>query len=75
MAGKRRLAKVSRRDRIRTTFFAASKIPARGRKTDGERQAIVKSEDWEGPSFQACMEAAYVCKGIETSRRARGSFI
>jgi hypothetical protein len=27
------------------------------------------ADDWEGPGFQACADAAYVCKAIETSRR------
>lgn len=36
----------------------------------GERKALVESEDWHGPSFQACMDAAFVCRAFtETSRR------
>jgi hypothetical protein len=35
----------------------------------GERAAVVESEDWEGPELGACMNAASVCRSIETSRR------
>jgi hypothetical protein len=35
----------------------------------GERAAIVKSEEWEGPAFQTCMNAAWVCRRFETSSR------
>jgi hypothetical protein len=35
----------------------------------GERAAIVNSEDWEGPGFQSCRDAATVCRAFETSRR------
>jgi len=35
----------------------------------GERAAIVKGEDWEGPKFQTCMNAASVCRRFETSCR------
>jgi Domain of unknown function (DUF4326) len=35
----------------------------------GERKAIVESEDWEGPAFQTCKNAATVCRSFETSRR------
>jgi hypothetical protein len=31
--------------------------------------AVVEAEDWEGPDFQTCANAASVCKAIETSRR------
>ena len=34
-----------------------------------ERKAIVEAEDWEGPDFQTCMNAASVCRAFETSRR------
>jgi hypothetical protein len=27
----------------------------------GDRQALVEAEDWHGPAFQACMDAAVVC--------------
>jgi hypothetical protein len=37
--------------------------------TYGERKALVESEHWEGPTFQACMNAACVCRSFETSRR------
>jgi hypothetical protein len=31
--------------------------------------AAVEAEDWEGPAFQAGMNAAVVCRAFETSRR------
>jgi hypothetical protein len=33
---------------------AAAEIPRRG----GERNAIVEADDWEGPAYQACRDAA-----------------
>ena len=36
----------------------------------GERKAVVQSEDWHGPSYERCMNIAYVCQTFrETSRR------
>ncbi len=35
----------------------------------GDRKAMVVAEDWEGPAFDACMNAASVCRAFETSRR------
>jgi hypothetical protein len=35
----------------------------------GDRKAIVGADDWEGPEFQTCMDAAWVCCAFETSRR------
>jgi hypothetical protein len=35
----------------------------------GDRRAVVEAEDWEGPAFQTCRNAAAVCRGFETSRR------
>jgi hypothetical protein len=35
----------------------------------GERTAFVDAEDWEGPGFGACANAATVCRAFETSRR------
>jgi hypothetical protein len=35
----------------------------------GERKAMVEAVDWEGPSYQTCMNIAVVCKAFETSRR------
>ena len=35
----------------------------------GQRKAVVQAEDWEGPAYQTCMDAASVCRGFETSRR------
>ncbi len=31
--------------------------------------ALIEAEDWEGPSFQACKDGAFVCRSFETSRR------
>lgn len=35
----------------------------------GERKAIVDADDWDGPTFQTCMDAGSVCRAFETSRR------
>ena len=35
----------------------------------GDRKAMVEAEDWEGPAFQTCMNAAIVSNAFETSRR------
>lgn len=35
----------------------------------GDRKAMVEAEDWEGPKFQTCMEAASVCVAFPTYRR------
>jgi len=35
----------------------------------GERKAIVEADDWEGPAFQTCMNAAQIARAYETSRR------
>jgi hypothetical protein len=35
----------------------------------GARKAIVAHLNWQGPSFQACMNAASVCRTFPTSRR------
>lgn len=35
----------------------------------GERAAIVRNDEWEGPAFQTCMNAASICRAFETSRR------
>jgi hypothetical protein len=35
----------------------------------GEQAVLVRSDDWDGPSFQTCMNAAAVCRAFETSRR------
>ena len=35
----------------------------------GERKALVESDDWTGPIFHKCADAAYVCGKFETSRR------
>ena len=31
--------------------------------------ALIEAKDWEGPSFQACKDAAFVCRSFETSLR------
>lgn len=35
----------------------------------GARKELTDSDDWEGPSFQTCADAASVCRQIESSRR------
>jgi hypothetical protein len=35
----------------------------------GERKAIVEAEDWEGPAYESCRQAAWACKAFETVRR------
>lgn len=35
----------------------------------GERSAVVTAEDWQGPDFKTCANAASVCRAFETSRR------
>lgn len=40
-----------------------------GDKSYGMRKAHVESEDWHGPAFQTCANAATVCRAFETSRR------
>ena len=35
----------------------------------GDRKALVESDDWQGPGFQSCMNAAAVAQAFETSRR------
>jgi hypothetical protein len=35
----------------------------------GDRKAIVESEEWTGPGFQACMDAGSVSRSFKTSRR------
>jgi hypothetical protein len=35
----------------------------------GQRKAMVEAEEWEGPSYQTCADAAMVCRKFETSRR------
>jgi hypothetical protein len=35
----------------------------------GERQAIVETDDWAGPSFQSLADMAWVCRQVKTSRR------
>lgn len=35
----------------------------------GVRKATVEAEDWSGPAFQTCVNAAIVCRKFETNRR------
>lgn len=35
----------------------------------GERKALVGDDDWDGPAFGTCANAASVCRAFETSRR------
>src|SRR4051794_37738054 len=36
----------------------------------GDRKALIESEEWTGPGYQACMDIAMVCRAFsETSRR------
>jgi hypothetical protein len=61
-------------DAERAAQDVARAWPAPGQRTAsrpryGERRAIVEGGDWEGPSFQTCMNAAATCKTFETYRR------
>lgn len=35
----------------------------------GDRKALVESDEWEGPDFQTCHGAAWVCRAFESVRR------
>lgn len=35
----------------------------------GDRKALVESEEWTGPAFGSCMNAAAICAKFKTSRR------
>jgi hypothetical protein len=35
----------------------------------GQRKAVVEADDWEGPEFGVCANAASICRAFETSRR------
>lgn len=45
-----------------------------GEQRYGERKALVESEEWEGPKFQTCANAAAVCSAFTSSRRREVSF-
>ena len=47
---------------------------ARRRGLRGERKAVVEAEDWEGPAFKTCANAAVVCKAIRNFPTS-GSFV
>jgi hypothetical protein len=38
----------------------------------GDRKAITEADDWQGPSFQTCMNAATACRAFPASRRREG---
>jgi hypothetical protein len=40
-----------------------------GEQRYGDRKAITEADDWDGPAFQTCADAAMVCRAFETSRR------
>jgi len=40
----------------------------------GERAAIVQDENWVGPAYQTCKNAATICRAFEKSRRRDLSF-
>jgi hypothetical protein len=42
---------------------------ALGESRYGERKAIVEAEDWEGPAYQTCRNAASIATAFEMSRR------
>jgi len=35
----------------------------------GDRKALVESDDWEGPAYETCRYAGYVCESFESVRR------
>jgi len=35
----------------------------------GDRMALVTADDWDGPSYQTCANAAVVCRAFQTYRR------
>lgn len=35
----------------------------------GDRKALVESDEWDGPEYQSCKDAAWVCESFEKSRR------
>jgi hypothetical protein len=40
-----------------------------GERRYGERKAMVESDEWDGPVYQSCKDAAWVCGVFEKSRR------
>jgi hypothetical protein len=62
--GRRRLLARSGRTR-----GLVAKSAAFGEHRYGERKALVESDDWQGPIFQTCMDAANTCRAFETYRR------
>jgi N6-adenosine-specific RNA methylase IME4 len=37
----------------------------------GERKAVVEADDWDGPTYQACKDAAFVCTAFKQKSRRR----
>lgn len=52
-----------------TTMWWIGDWWAYGEHAYGDRAGAVKADDWEGPPFQTCMDAAWVCRRFETSSR------
>jgi hypothetical protein len=40
-----------------------------GEKHYGERKAVIEADDWEGPAYQTCRNAATIASAFELSRR------
>jgi N6-adenosine-specific RNA methylase IME4 len=40
-----------------------------GERRYGVRKSIVDADDWDGPTFESCQNAASVCRAFESSRR------
>ena len=40
-----------------------------GQQRYGERAAVVNGDDWDGPKYEVCMNAASIARKFETSRR------
>ncbi|MEQ9813988.1 MAG: hypothetical protein RLO50_14505 [Azospirillaceae bacterium] len=53
----------------RSIIWAIGDWWAFGQHAYGERAAVVKAPDWEGPSFKTCQQAGWVSNKYETSRR------
>ena len=63
------LARLRLCDAARSTLWCFGDWWAYGEHRYGDRKALVESEDWFGPTFQTCADAAWVCQKFETSRR------
>jgi hypothetical protein len=49
--------------------FAEERPP--GKNWSGDRKALVESEEWEGPAFQTCRNAATICRAFQDTSRQR----